>query len=124
MLRSIHILPVIGFVTSITVVAPAQNTNPAGNCGWDAKIVAIKEQDCPPSVMAKLAVPLVAGVPVMMYTKDPAPAARLPALKVAVSPTTPVELMLWATYEPPFPPVYGTLKLTPLAGVPEVSVPV
>ncbi len=55
--------------------------------------------------MAKLAVPLVVGVPVIVYANEPEPTARLPALKVAVSPTTPVELMLWAANEPPFPPV-------------------
>jgi hypothetical protein len=71
-----------------------------------------------------VAVPLDVGVPVIVYVNEPAPLASVPAARVAVKPTTPVELMLWAAYEPPFPPVYGTLMLTPLAAVPEVSVPV
>jgi hypothetical protein len=71
-----------------------------------------------------VAVPLDVGVPVIVYVNEPAPLASVPAARVAVKPTTPVELMLWAAYEPPFPPVYGTLILTPLAAVPEVSVPI
>ena len=64
--RSIQIFPVVGFVTSTTMVAPAQFTVPAGYCGWAAATLTVKEQDCPPTVMAKLAVPLVVGVPVIV----------------------------------------------------------
>ena len=80
------------------------------------------EQLCPPTVIAKLAVPLVLGVPVMIYTTEPELFVKLPTLTVAVSPTTPVELMLWAAYEPPFPPVYGTLILTLFEAIPDVKV--
>jgi hypothetical protein len=74
--------------------------------------------------MAKVAVPLPAGVPVMVYVTLPLPLAKVPALKVAVSPVTPVEETLCALYVPALPPVYGTLTLTLLAAWPLVSVPV
>jgi hypothetical protein len=51
----------------------------------------VKEQDCPPTVMAKVAVPLEVGVPVIVYVNEPAPLASVPAARVAVKPTTPVE---------------------------------
>jgi hypothetical protein len=41
---------------------------------------------------AKLAVPLDAGVPVMVKVKLPAPVAKVPAAHVAVSPVTPVDV--------------------------------
>ena len=88
--------PVVGFVTSTTVVAPAQCTVLAGYCGWAAATLTVKEQDCPPTVMAKLAVPLVVGVPVIVYVNEPAPLASVPAERVAVKPTTPVEEILCA----------------------------
>jgi 1-acyl-sn-glycerol-3-phosphate acyltransferase len=54
--------------------------------------VLVKVQVCPPILIAKLAVPLVAGVPVIVYDKLPAPLAKLPAAKVAVKPVTPVDV--------------------------------
>ena len=79
--------------------------------------VLVKVQVCPPTLNAKLAVPLVAGVPVIVYDKLPAPLAKLPAAKVAVKPVTPVDVTFCAVYVPPFPPVYGTLLLTLEAAV-------
>jgi hypothetical protein len=38
----------------------------------------VKEQDCPPTVMAKLAMPAEAGVPEMVKFKDPAPLIKTP----------------------------------------------
>ncbi|MFN9938941.1 MAG: hypothetical protein ACK56I_05655, partial [bacterium] len=49
--------------------------------------------------------------------------AKVPAGKVAVKPVTPVEVTVCPLCVPPLPPVYGTLLLTPLAAVSEVSVP-
>ena len=89
---SIQICPVVGFVTSTTAVAPeAQKTEPSGYCGWAAATLTVKEQDCPPTVMAKVAVPLVVGVPVIVYVNEPAPLAKEPAESVAVKPVTPDE---------------------------------
>ena len=65
----------------------------------------VKEHDCPPTVIAKLAVPELAGVPVMVYVTLPAPLARVPAAKVAVRPVTPVEDTFCALYVPALPPV-------------------
>ena len=116
----------VGFVTSTIAVGPeVQNTEFAGYCA--AKFTAtltVNEQLCPPMVKAKLAVPLVAGVPEMANESEPEPFAIMPAFNVAVKPVTPVEEIVWAAYEPPFPPVYGTEALTPLAAVPLVNVPV
>ncbi len=86
--------------------------------------VLVRVQVRPPMLNAKLAVPLLAGVPVIVYVKLPAPLAKLPAAKVAVSPVTPVDVMFCAAYVPPFPPVYGTLLVTLAAATPCVSVPV
>ena len=83
-----------------------------------------KEQVCPPTPMVKLAVPLDAGVPVIVYVKLPAPLSKVPAAKLAVKPVTPVDVMVCAEYVPPFPPVYVTLLLTLAAATPCVSVPV
>ena len=58
--------------------------------------IIVNVQLCPPTEIAKLAVPLEAGVPVMVYVTLPLPLAKVPALKVAVSPVTPVEEMLCA----------------------------
>ena len=64
---SIQILPVVGFVTSITAVAPAvQCTVPAGYVLLVSVTLTVKAQDCPPKVIAKLAEPLVVGVPVIV----------------------------------------------------------
>ena len=88
---SIQILPVVGFVTSSTVVAPAQCTVPAGYWPMAAPTLTVKEQDCPPTVMAKLAVPLVVGVPDIVYVNEPASFTKIPKESVAVKPVTPVE---------------------------------
>ena len=83
----------MGFVTSTAAVAPAQCTVPAGY--WPMTMAnptfTVKEQDCPPTVMAKVAVPLVVGVPVIVYVNEPAPLANEPAESVAVKPVTPDE---------------------------------
>jgi hypothetical protein len=42
-------------------------------------------------LMAKLSVPVVEGVPVMLYVTLPVPLTKLPAANVAVRPVTPVE---------------------------------
>ena len=75
-------------------------------------------------VNAKLAVPLVLGVPEIANESEPEPLAKVPAERVAVKPVTPVDEIVCAAYDPPFPPVYGTEALTPLAAVPLVNVPV
>ena len=65
--RSIQVFPVVGLVTSTMAVAPgAQNTLLAGYWGWAAATLTVKEHDCPPTVIAKLAVPALAGVPVIV----------------------------------------------------------
>ena len=56
--------------------------------------VLLKVHVCPPMLKAKLAVPLVAGVPVIIYVILPAPLSRVPAARVAVKPVTPVEVMV------------------------------
>ncbi len=58
--------------------------------------VLVKVQVCPPILNAKLAVPLEAGVPVMVYVKLPAPLSKVPAAKEAVKPVTPVDVMVCA----------------------------
>ncbi len=58
--------------------------------------VLVKVQVCPPILNAKLAVPLIVGVPVMIYAKLPAPLAKLPAARVAVKPVTPVDVTFCA----------------------------
>ena len=55
-----------------------------------------KVQVCPPTPMVKLAVPLDAGVPVMVKVKLPAPLSKVPAVRVAVNPITPVDVMVCA----------------------------
>ena len=67
--------------------------------------VLVKVQVCPPMLNEKLAVPLLAGVPVIVYVKLPAPLSKVPAAKVAVKPVTPVDVIFCAEYVPPFPPV-------------------
>ena len=54
--------------------------------------VRVKLQVCPPILNAKLAVPLDAGVPVIVKVKLPAPLANVPAAHVAVRPVTPVDV--------------------------------
>ena len=70
-----------------------------------AKTVLFNVQVWPPISNAKLAVPLVAGVPVIVYTKVPDPVAKLPAARVAVRPVTPVDVTVCPVCVPPFPPV-------------------
>ena len=56
------------------------------------RTVLFKVQVCPPRFNAKLAVPLDAGVPVMVKVKLPEPFANVPAAHVAVRPVTPVDV--------------------------------
>ncbi len=58
--------------------------------------VLVSIHDCPPTLNAKLAVPLDDGVPTMLKVKLPAPIAKFPAVKSAVKPVTPVDVMLCA----------------------------
>ena len=55
--------------------------------------ILVKVQVCPPMLKAKLAVPVEAGVPVIVYVKLPAPLSNVPAASVAVKPVTPVDVM-------------------------------
>tara|TARA_B110000037_G_C16829820_1_gene387262 strand:+ start:398 stop:652 length:255 start_codon:yes stop_codon:yes gene_type:complete len=82
-------------------VAPEQFMVP----GWAAPTLTVKEQDCPPTEMAKVAVPIVVGVPVIVYVNEPAPLTSIPAERVAVKPVTPVEVMICPLCVPPLPPV-------------------
>jgi hypothetical protein len=70
-----------------------------------APTLRFKIQDTPPMFSTKLAVPVREGVPVMTYVKVPAPSAKLPANKVAVSPSTPEEATLCPPWLPLLPPV-------------------
>ena len=56
--------------------------------------VLVSVQICPPRFNAKLAVPLEAVVPVIVYVKLPAPLSNVPAARVAVKPVTPVDVMV------------------------------
>jgi hypothetical protein len=60
------------------------------------RTVLVKVQVCPPMLSAKLAVPALAGVPVMVMVKFPEPFANVPAAHVAVRPVTPVEVKVCA----------------------------
>ena len=94
---SIQVLPVVGLVTSTTAVGvPEQCTVPAAYCDDDELelTINVKLPVCPPILIAKLAVPLVVGVPVMVYVKVPLPLAKVPEAKVAVKPVTPVEVIV------------------------------
>jgi hypothetical protein len=55
--------------------------------------------------IAKLAVPLALGVPLIVYTNALAPVASEPAAILAVKPVTLVEGIVCAAYVPPLPPV-------------------
>jgi hypothetical protein len=92
--------------------------NPAGGF-----TVLVSVQVCPPMFKAKLAVPLLDGVPVIVYVNEPTPLAKVPAANVAVNPATPVDGTVCAVNVPPLPPVYGTLLLMFAAATPCVSVP-
>ena len=65
--------------------------------------VLVKVQVCPATFNAKLAVPLDAGVPVIVYVKLPAPLSKVPPDKEAVKPVTPVDDIVCEEYVPPFP---------------------
>ncbi len=56
------------------------------------KTVLVNVQVCPPIFNAKLAVPELAGVPVIVKVKLPVPVAKVPAAHVAVRPVTPVDV--------------------------------
>ena len=68
-------------------------------------IVLVKEHVLPPMLIAKLAVPALAGVPVIVYVKLPLPLANVPACKVAVKPVTAVEVTICPLCVPPLPAV-------------------
>ena len=53
-------------------------------------------QLCPPILIAKLAVPLPPGVPLIVNVSDPLPFASVPDDKVAVKPVTPVDVTFLA----------------------------
>ena len=53
----------------------------------------------------------------------PEPLFKVPAESEAVNPVTPVELTFCVLKDPPFPPVYGIVLITPLATTPADSVP-
>ena len=89
-----------------------------------AATVIARAHVCPPMLSAKLAVPPLAGAPVIVYVKLPAPLTKLPDVNVAVSPVTPVELTVCPLCKPPFPPKYEMLLLTLAAAFPWVKVPV
>ena len=93
----------VPLVSVPVVVAPAQLIVESAAAGELTLIV--KLQLCPPKVMAKLAVPELAGVPVMVYVTLPLPLAKVPAAKEAVRPVTPVEATFCALYKPALPPV-------------------
>jgi hypothetical protein len=92
---SIHIFPV-GLVTFTTAVAPAQLTVPAVKVPIAGLTVIFKVHVCPPMFIAKLAVPLALGVPLIVYTNAPAPVASEPAAILAVKPVTSVDAIVWA----------------------------
>ena len=84
----------VGFVTFTIAVGPfAQKVLLAGYCVANEAMLMLRLQLCPPTVMAKVAVPAEAGVPVMVRLKVPAPMAIFPWESVAVNPVTPVEAM-------------------------------
>ena len=56
--------------------------------------VLVNEHVLPPIFIAKLAVPLDAGVPVIVYTTFPFPEAKVPEVRVAVRPETPVDVIV------------------------------
>jgi hypothetical protein len=91
-------MPCVNVPVLVAVEQVKATTTPIG-----LSTVLVKVQVCPPTFNAKLAVPLVAGVPVIVYVKLPAPLSKEPAASVAVKPVTPVDVMLWAEYVPPFP---------------------
>jgi hypothetical protein len=83
-----------------------------------------KLQVCPPTETGNIAGPELLGVPVIVNIRFPFPFTNVPAVMVAVKPSTPVEGITCESYCPPFPPVYEILLLTPVADIPAVNVPV
>ena len=51
-------------------------------------VIVAPVQTCPPKARLKIALPVVLGVPEMLYTSVPFPLARLPDCNVSVSPVT------------------------------------
>jgi hypothetical protein len=92
-------------IESITAVPPEDG------CVTDL----VRVQARPPILIAKLAVPKVAGVPVILYVTILSPETKEPAVSVAVRPVTPVEVTVCPPCGPPFPPVYWIVELTPEA---------
>jgi hypothetical protein len=71
-----------------------------------AETLKFNEHDCPPKVIAKMAVPEAEGVPVIAKIALPAPEAKVAAVKVAVSPVTPEDAIADpAEYTAPLPPM-------------------
>ena len=62
-------------------------------------------QVCPPTLIAKLAVPEFDGVPEIVYVKLPDPFVNVPASSVAVKPVTPVDSTLCPLCVQPLPHV-------------------
>jgi hypothetical protein len=50
----------------MAVGVPLQNTELAGKVGTNTPTVRLIVQDCPPTITTKFAIPLEAGVPVMV----------------------------------------------------------
>jgi hypothetical protein len=103
------IVPVIDVLQS--GVPPKTAVPPEDGCVTDL----VRVQARPPILIAKLAVPKVAGVPVILYVTILSPNTKEPAVSVAVRPVTPVEVTVCPPCGPPFPPVYWIVELTPEA---------
>jgi hypothetical protein len=93
------IVPVIDVLQS--GVPPKTAVPPEDGC----VTVLVRLQANPPILIAKLAVPPLAGVPVMLYVTKPLPNTKEPAVSTAVRPVTPVEVTICPPCGPLFPPV-------------------
>jgi len=102
---SIHIFPVVGFITSTIAEGVSLQNTLSGGYVTPLLTVKSKLQVCPPTFKVKLAVPTALGVPVILYVKVPAPLAKVPANKMAIKPVTPVDVMVCPLCVPPLPPV-------------------
>jgi len=80
----------------LTTAVPPEETVPT---------VRVNVHVCPPMLIAKLAVPVLHGVPVIVYVNVPLPLAKVPRLKAAVKPVTPVEFTDCPLCGPALPPV-------------------
>ena len=88
------------------IAVTSQKTEPAGYAKTKfTPTETVNEHDCPPIVNAKLVVPLALGVPEISIESEPEPFDKVPKVKVAVRPVTPVEEIVCVEYEPPFPPM-------------------